>query len=183
MKEIEVKARLTNKPALLRALAKLNIVLGEPIVQNDIVFAQDVTTFQHFSPGVNFLRLRTQNEKTILTLKKSEFNETESTEHETEVGNPEETKLLIAELGFSEAVRISKVRRKAKYQDMEICLDEVAGLGDFIEVEKLLEQGDTLAIQAELFTFLQTLGVQESDRVNQGYDTLMFIHNSKKDIP
>lgn len=179
MKEIEVKAKVTNRPALLDALAKLHIQLSDPIEQNDIVFAERLDNFDQFLPGVNFLRLRNQHGKYLLTLKKSELNETESIEHETEVSNPEEVKLLLGELGFKEAVRINKKRQKAKYKDFEICVDEVAELGSYIELEKLVPEGDTIAIQTELFNFLKQLGITDTDRVELGYDTLMFVHNKK----
>jgi len=54
-----------------------------------------------------------------------------------------------------------------------ICLDEVEGLGSFIEVEKTSAE-DGEAIQEELFNFLESLGVKREDRVFKGYDTLKY---------
>ncbi len=76
-------------------------------------------------------------------------------------------------MGFHEAVKVNKSRTKTRYQDMEICLDEVKGLGAFIEVEKITE-GDGDAVQIKLFDFLMTIGVDPRDRVVNGYDTLMY---------
>ncbi len=80
-------------------------------------------------------------------------------------------------LGYHKAISVYKNRTKAKYKDMEICLDEVDHLGSFIEVEKITE-GDGDAVQEELFNFLETLGVKRDDRVINGYDTLMYRHNN-----
>lgn len=180
MKEIEVKARVRDKEAFLAALKERGIELGEPIEQRDIVFAEDISRFKEFTPNVNFLRIRNQNGQHLFTLKRSEVNETESTEHETEVSKPEEVIAIIKLLGFEEAVRIHKVRRKAKYQDFEICLDDIEHLGLFVEVEKLVESGDIEAIQNELFSFLETLGISRADQVTQGYDTLMRLHDESQ---
>ena len=76
---------------------------------------------------------------------------------------------------------IHHVRKKAKYNDMEICIDAVEQLGSFIEVEKLSE-GDSLQIQEQLFTFLESLGVTKEDQVIKGYDTLMWEYLKTKEL-
>lgn len=179
MKEIEVKARVRDKSRLIKELEKLKIVLGEPIIQKDIIFAENLPDFTDFQPNINFLRIRQENDKSIFTLKRSELNETENTEHETEVANRGELTEIIKLLGFQEAVRVNKTRRKARYQDFEVCVDEIDGLGSFIELEKLVERGDIEAIQTELFGFLKKLGISEDDRVTLGYDTLMAMANKQ----
>jgi adenylate cyclase class IV len=57
-------------------------------------------------------------------------------------------------------------------------LDEVDGLGSYIEVEKMSDE-DGEKIQNELFDFLQILGVSKEDRVLKGYDTLMWLKNNQ----
>jgi len=179
MKEIEVKAVVRDKDQLIAKLTQLGVALGESVVQDDIVFAEDVASFTKFIPNANFLRLRTQGGQTILTYKRSEANELSSTEHETVISNPDEMTAIIQQLGFMEAVRVNKTRRRGRYRDFEICLDEVGGLGIFIELEKLVDNGDVLVIQEELFQFLESLGISRDDQVTQGYDTLMKIKNTQ----
>ena len=78
-------------------------------------------------------------------------------------------------MGYHKVVEVHKVRRKTNYNDWEICLDEVDGLGSFVEAEKLGEDGEAEAIQKELFDFLKTLGVKEEDQMTRGYDTLVYL--------
>ena len=78
-------------------------------------------------------------------------------------------------------IEVKKHRQKARFNDMELCLDEIDDLGTFIEIEKLTNDEDTERIQAELFDFLLTLGIQKEDRITQGYDTLMRLNQEKKD--
>ena len=72
----------------------------------------------------------------------------------------------------------NKKRRKCRYNEYEVCLDEVEGLGNFIEVEKITE-GEGEVIQRELFNFLMKLGVNKEDKIEQGYDTLMYNKNKE----
>jgi adenylate cyclase class 2 len=76
-------------------------------------------------------------------------------------------------MGYKEAVRINKTRVITHYNGCEICIDEVEGLGSFIEMEKLAKEGDSEKIQEELFEFFKRLGITNEDRVFWGYDTLM----------
>lgn len=82
-------------------------------------------------------------------------------------------------LGYHQAIHVVKTRTKTKYQDMEICLDEVEELGSFIEVEKIVE-GEGETVQNELFGFLETIGVSKENRVLKGYDTLLYIKQNPR---
>ena len=85
---------------------------------------------------------------------------------------------IINYLGYKQVIEVNKVRRKTKYKDFEICLDQVEGLGSFIEVEKMSDQ-DASVVQEELFEFLKQLGIREQDQVHKGYDTLLFEKNKE----
>jgi len=174
MKEIEVKAKVSDRESVEIELTKIGVALGEPIIQKDIVFAEDLDSFHKFIPHSKFMRIRTENGKNLLTFKKSEQSELSSLEFETEVSNAIETINIIKQLGFQEAVRVSKIRRKARYKDFEICFDEVEGLGSYIEVEKIQgDSADIVSTQEELFGFLMELGLSRSDQELHGYDTLV----------
>ena len=80
---------------------------------------------------------------------------------------------ILTVLGYPQALTIKKTRSKKVYNDYTICIDEVEGLGNFIEVEKLVTDGDINVIQDELFEFLVSLGIQKEDRILDAYDTLL----------
>jgi adenylate cyclase, class 2 len=174
MKEVEVKARVSDLDALQTTIEKLGIKFSKPVTQNDLVFAERLDNFTESLSGVNFLRIRKQGNKTLLTLKRPEANETVSFEREVEIYDAEPMRQIIEFLGFKLAVRVNKKRRQAKHRDLELCLDDVEGLGTFIEVEKMAEENDdSLKIQKELYTFLKQFGITDADRVEDGYDTLV----------
>ena len=127
--------------------------------------------------GDLYTTYREQNGKFILTLKRTLANELACLERETIFENAKQMEDILQYLNYHEVIRIHKVRRKCRYGDYEICLDEVENLGNFIEVEKMSEE-DGEKIQKELMQFLLTLGVTEDCQVHQGYDTLLHKKNS-----
>jgi adenylate cyclase class 2 len=173
-KEIEVKAKVHNFETLIRALENLGCVIGEGVTQEDFIFSHKNDNFLEKDVKKTILRIRKSKGKALFTIKESQGNELDCIEHETEVVDPGEMHQAILLMGYQEVVRLKKVRRKANYNDLEICLDEVEELGFFIEVEKIAEDVDGEKVQSELFEFLISLGVDPADRVLIGYDTLMY---------
>lgn len=174
-KEIEVKAKIHDVEAVIGKLEAIGVELSEPIIQNDETFVdEEYGDYSTFQPGKNVLRIREQNGRFIFTLKQPQKNELDCIEHETEISDPHAFKEALLLMGYKSVVEIHKVRRKARYNDYEICVDEVKELGTFIEVEKKTAH-DAQAVQDELFAFLVTLGIAKEDRVERGYDTLLFL--------
>lgn len=177
MREIEVKARLQDREGFLKAAAEKGIVFGEPFLQDDVTYETDVPMDK---PEWNIFRIRKQGDKAILTMKyKASSRSHDTHERETVVEDPGQVADMLGRVGYSFGVRIRKSRQTAKYKDLELCLDEVDGLGSYVEVEKLAEEdADAGAIQHQLWQLLLDLGVDPDDRVHKGYHTLM--HELKK---
>lgn len=181
MREIEIKARVGDKQALIAVLTARSIQLSEPVTHHDQVYGE---------PGVDggddntsaWLRIRTETKNSvsteIFTLKKSVTNQMDSIEHETVVDNADELKHIIRHLGYEPYSDITKTRQKAKIGNIEICVDEVQPLGMFIEAEKLTaEDVDYETVASELWALLESLGVSREDHVTDGYDVLMRRHD------
>ncbi len=172
MREIEVKAKLKNKKELLLKAQDLGITFGPAITQDDYTYE---TSLSKDDPNWNIFRIRKQGNKTILTMKyKASSRSRDNHERESVVDNAKEVADMLERVGYSLGVRIKKTRQTAKYKDLELCLDEIDKLGTFIEVEKLAQDDvDVDEIQNDLWQLLIQLGVNPSDRVHKGYDTLM----------
>ncbi len=172
MREIEVKAKLKDEETFLRNCKKIGIQFSEVVIQEDKTYE---TELPYSDPNWNIFRLRKQNNKTILTMKhKASTRTRDNYEYETLVENEAETIKILERLGYKFGIGINKKRRIAKYKDLELCLDEIERLGSFVEVEKLARDDvDVDAIQSELWSLLNKLGVEARDRVHKGYDTLM----------
>jgi len=175
--EIEVKAKVKDFEIIKDKLKELGCVLSLPIIQNDYIYNSKTTNIREGYDGSPILRIRKQGEKILFTLKKNRTNELDCIEKEIEVSNDETLRDILLLMNYESNVEVHKKRIKTTYKDYEICLDEVEGLGTYIEVEKMSEE-DGEKVQNELFEFLETLGVSKEDRVFKGYDTLIFLKNN-----
>lgn len=175
MKEVEVKAKVFNLSDIKLKLASLGCEFSEPVAQDDTVYLHKPLTLKDVARGIVSVRIRTQNNKNILTLKKQLENGLDKLEREIVFDNPEQAADMLEILDLHAVSHLNKIRQKCRYNDLEICLDRIAGLGNFIEAEKIVDEAaDSAAVQNELFAFLKTLGVAEEDRVLKGYDILLY---------
>ena len=172
MFEIEVKAKISDTKTIIEKLESLGCKLSDPVRQEDEIFNISGATPSNLGGGA-VMRIRNSNGKYILTAKKDRSGELDCLEQEVEVNDPVEARKMLELLGFAHTVFVNKNRRKGKIGDLEICLDEVEGLGSFIEAEKISDE-DGKKVQAELMEFLISLGVKPEDRVFEGYDTMMY---------
>ncbi|XLQ19715.1 MAG: class IV adenylate cyclase [Candidatus Moraniibacteriota bacterium] len=179
MNEVEVKAKVSNFTEIQSKLVKLGCTFSEPLIQKDRIYLPNGIEFPDKTKGTLFLRIRNSNGKNILTLKKQLDTEFECIEHELIIDNPEQANEMAMLLGFHEVLYVSKKRITCKYNDMEICFDEIDELGSFIEVEKMTSDTETKQIMKDLFAFLETLGIKKEDQIFKGYATLIYeLHNS-----
>ncbi len=180
-KEIEVKIKVDNFTELKEKLEKLGCEFSQPIFQDDTVFINYDRPFLEFTPADVFLRIRKQihntgEHKNILTLKQGQ--EMDHIEHEVEVHDVSKMTDILNSIGFKDAnVNVNKHRQKGHLNDYEVCLDQVEGLGAFIELEMITDE-DSKKVQNEMISFLVNLGLNEENRVMNGYDTLIYLKNN-----
>lgn len=172
MREIEVKARIKNLKKLEKVLVEQGIVLSEKLTQHDVVYGEPGN--KDNEAGANWLRIRTENDsKVYFTLKRSVVGHLDSIEHETIVDDAKELEEIIKLLGYELYSDITKIRRKVKVGDIEICVDSVPSLGDFIEAELIMSHDSNHDdVVRELWDLLESLGIDRSDEVHEGYDVL-----------
>ena len=177
MREIEIKARVESTASIVARLEADNIQVSEPVQQRDEVFGLSGVAGDSDNSDP-WLRIRTETKagvvKYIYTLKKSITNQLDSIEHETVVEDADELRQIILHSGFTPYSDVTKTRRKAKMGDVEICIDIVDDLGEFVEAEKLTtEDADYEQVAGELRELLKSLGVGEDSEVTDGYDVMM----------
>lgn len=173
MREVEVKYQVRDTEALLVALKARGIELSDPITQDDQAYAPEGWSYGDSKLGVSFVRLRTVDGRHTFTLKRPAENALSCDEYETAVADREQMNSAILAMGFRATVRIVKVRRTAALPDLELCVDEVAGLGTFLELERMVaDDVPGEAVQAELAAFVVALEI-EAIRTDETYDSLV----------
>jgi adenylate cyclase class 2 len=173
VREVEVKFRLVDAADVVTRLTERGIILGAAFVQDDQAYAPDGWSYGDPKIGVSFVRLRSVDGAHTFTLKRPLENALSCVEHESRVEDREAMHAAILAMGFYPTVRIVKTRRCAHVAGMEICLDEVDGVGSFIELERIVADetsGD--AVQDELVAYVAGLGIG-AERTDQTYDSLV----------
>lgn len=178
MREIEIKVRVHDKSKLLTLLAEGGVVLSHPVTHHDRVFGPNGVDGDDGGNSAPWLRIRTEikdgQARHIFTLKKSITNQMDSIEHETEVADDQELAKIIEYINFVPYSDLTKTRQKAQVGEIEVCVDTVDGLGDFIEAEILTDEAaDYESVAATLWVFLEQFGVLRADHVEEGYDVLL----------
>jgi adenylate cyclase, class 2 len=173
VREVEVKYRVRDLGALLAALKSRGIELGVPFCQDDQAYAPEGWADGDDRRGVPFARLRTVDGRHVFTLKRPAENVLSCEEHETAVADRDQMHHAIVAMGFRPTVRIVKMRRTGSLGDMALCVDELDGLGAFLEVERMVPDGvPGEAVQAELSRFVVSLGI-DAEQISQTYDVLV----------
>ena len=173
MREVEVKFRVHDPTALSAALSARGIELGPPVRQDDQAYAPIGWSYGDDRRGVPFARLRTVDGQHLFTLKRPAENVLSCEEHETVVADRDRMHHAIVAMGFRPTVRILKVRRSATIGDLVLCVDELDGVGVFVEVERLVpDDVPGIAVHAELAQFVASLEVA-AERSAQTYDSLV----------
>jgi adenylate cyclase class 2 len=173
VREIEVKYRVDDLEGLIAAIKARGIEVSDPLHQDDQAYAPVGWQFGDSKLGISFLRLRTVTGRHYFTLKQPTQNDQACLEYETEVTDREAMHHAALHMGYRPTVRIIKARRTASIADCSLCIDDLEGVGGFIEAERMVsDDADADAIQAELAQLIESLGVPAA-RTNETYDSLV----------
>ncbi|MDG4760429.1 CYTH domain-containing protein [Micromonospora sp. WMMD710] len=172
--EVEAKYRVDDLQGLITALARRQVVLTEPSVQDDQAYAPAGWSYGMSKLGVPFARLRTQEGRHLFTVKKPIDNEMSCLEHECVIFDRDAMHGALATMGWVPTVRIVKQRRTGDWEGATVCVDVVEGLGAFVEVERVVSSRHSgEQVQHGLDAMVRSLGVPVL-RVVDTYDTLMW---------
>lgn len=173
MLEAEIKASLDGISVgeLLEQATALGFRPVRQLRETDIYFNGNDRDFRRTDEALRLRRARMLpdgQEESLLTYKGPKLDQVSSarTEYETAVADGETGGKLLEALGYRPAFTVDKVRREYSMEDVTLCLDEVTGLGNYVELEtlapaeaerenavkKLLELLDQLGISRERLT-------------------------------
>lgn len=172
MREIELKFKVDNIDDIISFLEKSNCEISDTECQYDTIYVQNLDNVES-TEGSVWLRVRKTDEKIELNYKKQSAKKMESEEIEFEVGSYEKANAFLKALGFKEWVQVNKKRRYTKYQDYNICIDEVERLGMFVEIELLVNEQNDINYEEQLLNVAKEIGINRDNRINSHYDTMI----------
>ena len=181
MIEIEAKFKLSNNMTRDKLIAILESQFVAPISikrQIDTVFLLPEQVDAPIIPGSKIMRVRDildletgELRQSLITLKVEGQTKLASSEYEFTVDDGNIARQMLVALGWREVVTVDKVRLESKTEDYTICIDEVTGLGLFIELEVLAEDDvDVDTLQKQMRSFLKSLNI-DGELWNIPYDT------------
>ncbi len=175
MLEIEIKSRCNDLARLERLVIEKGGVAREKRRETDLYFNHPSRDFASTDEA---FRVRSAGGYHAVTYKGPKMPGRSKTryEAEVEVGDPALMKEVLLRLGFREVSAVVKERALYGLGDISVCLDRVEGVGDFVELEKLGE--DRESIEKELFALAEELGLREFER--RSY-LEMLLENRKRD--
>ena len=181
MIEIEAKFKLSTDVTRNKLIAVLGSQFVAPISikrQIDTVFLLPEQVDAPIIPGSKIMRVRDildletgELRQSLITLKIVGQTKLASSEYEFTVDDGNIARQMLVALGCREVVTVDKVRLESKTEDYTICIDDVAGLGLFIELEVLAEDDvDVDTLQKQMRSFLKSLNI-DGELWNIPYDT------------
>ena len=186
MKEIEVEVTFDNsKEEVIKKLSKFDYIGEKEIC--DIYYYDPLR--DNLKPESDLrlnetFRLRKTNNSFYITYKKQHFDGklwVYSDEYETKVEKNDIVKSIITLLGLEPLIIVHNKRKIYKYEDYEIELEEVDGLGIFIEVERLSNDSDEMKVKEEIREFIRSLKLKNVKELNIGKNQyLLSIKMNKK---
>ncbi len=178
MYEVEIKFRLLDRSATERRLAEIGARLRTPVAQSDTYFSHPCRDFARTDEA---LRLRRDGDQVAITWKGPRLDAATKTRREIElplaVGGAaattpthalEQWTGLLEAIGFRPVGVVAKTRTPGSVdwqgRAVEVALDAVAGLGDFLEIEIVAMEGDLAAATACLESLAAALGADQRER-------------------
>ena len=169
--EVELKFRINDPPRIVALLDGLEATPGDIEEHRDTYFNHPARDFAQTDEA---FRIRSIGDDNLLTYKGPLIDRQTKTRQEVEVGceagpaGRDKLRSMLLALGFREVRTV--VKRRAPYhldwqgRDVEATLDDVEGLGTFVELESIAAAGNWESARDALLQLAQQLGLEHSER-------------------
>jgi len=177
--EVEIKVKVDNFEKIKKKLSTYGKLI-KSIRQIDEYYVPCHRDFFANKPHpVEWLRIRTNPDKVVFEYdksinKKADGEQEYANEYETEISQPDEFRKILEFLDFKKVITINKQREYWDCGDFEVSLDDVEGLGFFVEVEAKGSFENAIKAKEECINFLDKLGIKslENNHIKKGYPVL-----------
>lgn len=199
MLEVEIKAALSGltRELISDRAVKLGFVHSRTLKETDLYFNGNDRDFRHTDEA---LRLRNcqhikpgstagSPSETLITYKGPKLDKASNSrmEHEAGISDYNTAKALLSALGYVPMFTVEKTRYEftaifsEQKQHITLCLDTVTGLGDYMELETLVDtEAEREAATDLLFSILDKLGVSRENMTRKSYLELLFLKSKNK---
>jgi adenylate cyclase class 2 len=171
--EIEVKFPLKNTAELAARLNSIAKLAKKDVFQKDTYFIPAHRNFLAVKRPYEWLRLRETAKGAHFNYKHFYPENVEVTEYcdefETNVESADAIRKILASLDFKDVVVVEKKRSTWMFKDVEIAIDDIKGLGPYIEAEAKKEFETPKKAKEYLRAILKEIGAELGDEELRGY--------------
>lgn len=181
MIEVEIKAKIKNIEEVKQKVIATGAVFVKKEEQMDCIFGHPSMLDENkmVVEGGYMGRVRQVDDKIKLTFKEIVRGKS-GIEIEANIGSVELGKSFLKRLGFEEAFMVHKIRDVFDLNGVEVAVDKVELLGDFIEVEKVVDTPEKIdAAHNECQKVLDSLGIEYEVMTKKYGDLMQEIINKK----
>jgi adenylate cyclase class 2 len=180
MYEVEVKVA-ADLDAVATQLAERDADLTGDVVQVDTYYDAPHRDFAETDEALRVRRETRAGETTARITYKGPLVESESKtreEFETGVDDGETADAIFEHLGFEPAATVRKDRRFYDYEGYTVTLDDVEGVGQFVEVETETDEAGVEAAREGAYDVLRELGLDPEDQTRTSYLGMLLDNSS-----
>jgi adenylate cyclase, class 2 len=161
MFEIEIKAKVSSHVEIENKVISMGGKFIQKINEDDEYFNHPSRDFKQTHEA---FRIRVTDGGAALTYKGPVLPGIAKArvEAETSVGNPETIRNIFVSLGFIPSGRVKKTRKEYTVNNCIVTLDNIEGLGSFVEIERTGE--DREALEADVLSLARLFCITEFER-------------------
>lgn len=179
MIEVEIKLSIGKKEELEKALENHGFLKEKCVREEDIYFNSLHHDFRKSDEALRIRRitdLDSGTEESFLTYKGPKLDQISMTRQELETGveNMETMRSILHALGYEKEYPVRKTRQHYVMQNVTACVDEVEGLGVYLELEVLVsaESEREMALE-KIENILETLDHKISETTRTSYLSML----------
>ena len=182
-KEIEIKLQIDKDDYLrLRSFFYGRGEFIREIHQIDLYYSPKDE--KYYDSGDRCLRIRTENQSSILSYKRIHGLNTDHQyieEYETHISNVQSIKKILDALEFKCEIVIDKNRLDFRVDsEFLVSLDSIHGLGYYLEIESINEEHTIQIRNKNLQDFAESLNIDLSKKNTEGYANMLYKKQKEK---
>ncbi|MFX0107111.1 MAG: class IV adenylate cyclase [Candidatus Hodarchaeota archaeon] len=181
--EVEVKIPIADPESIRASLLELGAVRGHKESQTDIYFGHPCRSFPETDEALRLRRREILSEahhgnddnrvqRHELTYKGPKIDPLSKTRVEVslEFDDYPSAERILTHLGFTKIVEIAKDRSFYEVREITVSVDDVSGVGSFLELEQIVDDRTNIeSVREEIFSVVKSLGLDPNQSIRTSY--------------
>lgn len=180
MTEVEIKLPIQNTNKVIFDLTAIGFHCESTILETDVYFDSAQEQIRKNGEALRIRQIRNPENseaESVITFKGKKLDRISMTRQELESGisDAETCIRILAAIGFSPVMpKVVKKRQSYRRNQMTACIDQVQDLGDFLELEIVIEENESKdTALSKIEAVLNQLGYQMSDTSTTSYLSML----------